>query len=510
MRVLLVYPAYPDTFWSFKYAIQFINKKASFPPLGILTVASLLPDSWDKKVVDMNVEKLTDEDIKWADYVFISAMSVQEKSVRETIKIVKSFGKKLVAGGPLFTSRYHEYEGVDHFVLNEGEITIPEFVKDLLENRAKHVYSTDDFADLTKTPKPMYNLIDINKYSAMSIQYSRGCPFECDFCDIVALFGRKPRTKTVKQVIEELQEIYNMGWRGGVFFVDDNFISNKKHLKEEVLPAIIDWQKSHKYPFSFITQVSINLTDDEELMRLMVNANFLNLFVGIESPNYESLEECSKNQNKNRDLVENVKRIQKYGFDVMAGFIVGFDNDPPDIFDRLIKFIEESNIVTAMVGVLNAPVKTKLYKRLLTEGRIINYMTGDNTDFSTNIIPKMELNTLILGYERVVKTIYMPKIFYNRIIRFLNNYVPKQPKLFHYKFESFIAFFKSLFILGMFDKGRFSYWKLFLWSIIRKPKLLSLSITFAVYGYHFRKIFEKHLEKSDKAFCVKLSNDIIS
>jgi len=500
MKVLLVYPQYPETFWSFKYALKFIGKKASFPPLGLFTVASLLPSNWEKRLVDLNVSDLKKEHILWADYVFISAISVQERSAKEVIKRIKAFGKPIVAGGPLFTSRYHEFDGIDYFVLNEGEITIPLFINDLRNGNLKNVYTTDEWADLTRSPAPSYDLIDFNDYAAMCIQYSRGCPFECDFCEITTLFGRKPRTKEVEQIINELEMIYSLGWRGGVFFVDDNFISNKKHLKEQILPAIIEWQKAKHYPFAFITQVSINLADDDKLIKLMVDANFLNLFIGIESPNYESLEECSKNQNKNRDLIDSVKKIQSYGFDVMAGFIVGFDNDPPNIFDRLIDFIEKSNIVTAMVGILNAPVKTKLFKKLSAQGRILKYMTGDNTDFSTNIIPKMDMECLVAGYERIVKTIYKPENLYNRIMRFLKDYKPSNPKLFHYKSEYFLAFIKSLFVLGLWNKGRFYYWKLLSWSILKKPRLLAIAVTFAIYGYHFRKIFEKHSERKKTSY----------
>lgn len=495
MKILLVYPEYPNTFWSFKYALKFISKKASFPPLGLLTVASILPKAWEKKLVDMNVERLKDSDILWADYVFISAMSIQEQSSREIIKRVKSLNKKIVAGGPLFTARHYEFEDIDHFVLNEGELTLPEFIKDLEEGSLKNIYTSNDFADITKSPVPMHSLIDMAKYAAMNIQYSRGCPFDCEFCDITVLFGRKPRTKTVNQIISELDSIYSLGWRGGVFFVDDNFIGNKRHLKDEILPAIIDWMEIHNYPFTFNTQVSINLADDEELLKLMAKAGFTNIFVGIESPNDDSLEECNKNQNKRRDLLKNVRKLQSFGFDVQAGFILGFDNDPFNIFDKLIKFIEESNIITAMVGILNAPVGTRLYERLKKENRIIKYMTGDNTDFSTNILPKMGIEKLVLGYQRVVNTIYSPKFFYDRVIRFLKTYNPPQPKFFHLKFESIKALLKSMFILGIFEKGRLNYWKLFFWSLIKKPKLLSLSITFAIYGYHFRKIFSEHSKK---------------
>lgn len=493
MKALLVYPEYPETFWSFKYALKFISKKASYPPLGLITVAAMLPDEWEKRLVDMNVRKLTDEDLLWADYVFISAMSVQERSVRNVINRCNQLGRKVVAGGPLFTARYEEFQGVDHFVLNEGEITLPMFLEDLSNNRAKRVYKTDEWADISKTPVPMHSLIEMDKYAAMNIQYSRGCPFDCEFCDITVLFGRKPRTKNPEQIIAELDSLYNLGWRGGVFFVDDNFIGNKKKLKEEILPAIIDWMEKKEYPFTFSTETSINLADDEELMRLMAKAGFSAVFIGIESPHEESLEECNKGHNRNRDLVESIKKIQHFGFEVMAGFIVGFDNDPPNIFDKLIDFVNQSNIITAMVGLLNAPLGTKLYQRLKQEGRIVKFMTGDNTDFSTNIIPKMDFNMLIEGYKKVVKTIYSPKFYYERVKRFLLEYNPPQKKFFHYRPEYTKAFLKSLLILGLYSKERFQYWKLFFWSLFKKPKYFPLYITYAIYGYHFRKIFEKQV-----------------
>lgn len=498
MKVLLVYPRYPNTFWSFKYALKFISKKASYPPLGLITVAAMLPTEWEKRLIDMNVTNLTNDDILWADYVFISAMSVQENSVREVIQRCNELERKVVAGGPLFTARFNEFDGVDHFVLKEGEITLSMFLKDLENGNLQKIYTTEDWADLTTTTVPMYELVDMKKYAAMNIQYSRGCPFDCEFCDITVLFGRKPRTKDVSQILAELEKIYNLGWKGGVFFVDDNFIGNKKKLKDEILPAIIKWMEEKEYPFVFSTEASINLADDQELMKLMIKAGFNAVFIGIESPHDESLEECNKNQNMNRDLIASIRKIQRFGFEVQAGFIVGFDNDPPNIFDKLISFINESNIITAMIGLLNAPVATKLYNRLKSEGRLIKFMTGDNTDFSTNFLPKMNIDTLISGYEKVVKTLYSPDMFYKRVKNFLRDYTPTQPKFFHLKFEYIKALIKTIFVLGIFEKGRTEYWKLFLWSLLRKPKLFPLTITFAIYGYHFRKIFEQHANRLSK------------
>ena len=355
MRILLVYPQYPDTFWSFKHALKFISKKAAFPPLGLLTVAAMLPKVWEKKLIDMNITNLSGRDIKWADYVFISAMAVQKESVRYVINKCKRFNVKIVAGGPLFTTGYQEFDGVDHFVLNEAEVTLPHFLKDLENQCAKHVYTSDRWPDIRTTPIPRWELADMARYSSLSVQYSRGCPFDCEFCDITVLNGRVPRTKDKDQLLRELDTLYVRGWRSSVFVVDDNFIGNKRKLKEEILPAIIEWMKKKKYPFALFTEASINLSDDEKLMRLMVEANFNAVFVGIETPNEESLAECGKFQNKNRDLVASVRKLQNHGLEVQGGFILGFDSDPHSIFEDQISFIQRSGIVTAMVGLLNAP-----------------------------------------------------------------------------------------------------------------------------------------------------------
>jgi len=410
MKILLVYPKNPDTFWSFKYALKFIFKKASNPPLGLLTVAAMLPEEWEKKFVDMNVNILSDKDIKWADFVFVSAMIVQKESITEIITRCKKTGVKIVAGGPLFTTGYEDFKGVDHFVLNEAEVTLPLFLEDLQNGCANHVYTSNQWADIKKTPLPLWKLVNMKQYVTMNIQYSRGCPFNCEFCDITLLYGRIPRTKDKDQVIKELDNLYSQGWRNAVFFVDDNFIGNKRKLKEDVLPAIIEWMKEKKHPFSFITQASIELSDDEELMQLMVQAGFDTVFIGIETPNEKSLAECSKVQNKNRDLIGCVKKVQGFGLQVQGGFIVGFDNDPLSIFETQIKFIQKSGIVTAMVGLLHALPSTKLYCRLDKEKRLLKGASGNNTDFSINFIPKMNYEVLIDGYRKILNTVYSPTL----------------------------------------------------------------------------------------------------
>jgi radical SAM superfamily enzyme YgiQ (UPF0313 family) len=489
MKILFVYPKYPDTFWSFKHALKFVSKKASFPPLGLLTVAAMLPQEWEKKLIDMNVSPLTEDDLKWADYVFISAMLVQQHSVREVLKRCKRQGARVVAGGPLFTTAYDAFEGIDHLILNEAESTLPAFLEDLRDGHPGRIYASQERPDIEETPCPQWSLINIKNYATLSIQYSRGCPFDCEFCDIVYLNGRRPRTKSRIQLLKELEELYTQGWRGGVFFVDDNFIGNKRKLKLEILPSLINWMEEKKFPFYFFTEASINLSDDEELMQLMVKAGFRRVFIGIETPNDDSLAECSKYHNKNRDLMACVKKVQDIGLEVQGGFIVGFDSDPPSIFERQINFIQKSGIVTAMVGLLNAPRGTRLYHRLIKENRLLGDSSGDNTDCSLNFIPKMNIKTLINGYNNILKTIYSPKHYYERVITFLRGYKPKQLKRnTSLKFAYFKAFLKSIWVLGIQGKERLYYWKLISWTLVRRPRFFGIAISFAIYGFHFRKI----------------------
>lgn len=488
MNILMVYPMYPDTFWSFKHALKFVSKKASFPPLGLLTVASLLPKDWKKKLIDMNASDLMDDAILWADIVFISAMSIQSESANEVIRTCKRLKTKVAAGGPLFTSSPELFPLVDYLILNEAEITLPLFLKDFSNGRPKHKYTSENWADITTTPLPDWELASINNYTSMNLQYSRGCPYDCDFCDITVLYGRKPRTKTKDQVIAELDALYYTGWRGPVFFVDDNFIGNKTKLKKEILPAITWWMEKRKNPFYLNTEASINLADDDELMNQMVKAGFEAVFIGIESPNEESLVECNKTQNRNRDLISSIKKIQHFGLEVQGGFIVGFDNDPPSIFEKLTGFIQESGIVTAMVGLLNAPKGTKLEKRLIAEGRMLKDFTGNNTDFSINFVPRMDSKILLEGYQKILEKIYSPKYYYERVMLFMKAYEPKNKKVFHFNPNYILALFRSIYKLGVLGEERIYYWKLFFWSLFRKPQLFSLAILFTIYGFHFRKI----------------------
>jgi radical SAM superfamily enzyme YgiQ (UPF0313 family) len=493
LKILLVYPRYPDTFWSFRHALKFLFKKATFPPLGLVTIASMLPKEWEKRLVDMNTNNLSDKDIKWADYVFISAMVAQDSSEREVVDRCKKYGTKIVGGGPVFSIGYEEFghADVDHLVSNEAEDLLPLLVEDLKNGCAKHSYASDEWPDIKKTPVPQWSLINMRKYQAMSVQYSRGCPFNCEFCDIVIMNGHVPRTKTSAQITAELDALYDAGWRSSVFFVDDNFIGNKRKLKSEILPAIIKWTEEKNHPFAFFTEASINLADDEELMNLMARAGFDTVFVGIESPNEESLQECNKLPNKGRDLLASIKKIQNHGMQVQGGFIIGFDSDPMSIFKSQIDFIQKSGIVTAMVGVLMAPPGTRLYKRMKEENRLLSGGSGDNTDGSTNFIPKMGLEALTRGYKHVVDTIYAPKPYYDRIITFLKEYRPSAKKRFKFSFRHLIALTRSTWALGVMEKGRLHYWRLVIWTLLKKPRTFPLSMTLAAQGFHFRKVAKK-------------------
>lgn len=500
MNILLVYPHYPDSFWSFRYALRFISKKAAVPPLGLITVSAMLPSTWQKKLVDMNVTSLKTSALRWADYVFISAMYIQKKSVDKIIEECVKCGVKIVAGGPLFTREYQNYPQIDHFVLNEAEITLPLFLADLASGHPKKVYKTGKFSDIAYTPVPDFHLLSMKKYAFMNIQVSRGCPFSCEFCEITSLFGQKVRTKPTQQILDELEKLYKLNWRGPVFVVDDNFIGNKKEIKYNLLPAMKKWMMCHKYPFTFNTEASVNLADDRELMMLMAKTGFNSVFVGIETPEEKSLHECNKVQNKNRDLLDSIKKIQNAGLQVSGGFIVGFDSDSPTVFQRQIDFIQESGIVSAMVGLLNAPKNTRLYERLEAENRLTSEATGNNTDLSMNFIPKMNQHELLDGYKRIIQNIYSTKPYYMRIRQLLLNYKPWVNKPIKINFNALKALFKSMFIIGMLKKGRSDYWKLIIWTLYRRPSLMIDAITFAIYGYHFRKVFGITGRNTEKRF----------
>jgi len=494
MNILLIYPQYPDTFWIFKHSLKFISKKAAFPPLGLLTVAAMLPAGWRKKLVDLNVEPLTDEQLAWADMVFLSAMIVQKESVRQIIKRCKACGKKIVAGGPVFTTQHEQFVDVDHFVLNEAEITLPLFLQDLAAGQPKPLYTSGQRPDISATPIPLWSLIDLKKYATMAIQYSRGCPFNCEFCDIIIMNGRTPRVKSPAQMQREFQALFDAGWRRSVFIVDDNFIGNTKKVKQ-LLPPLIEWQREHRFPFTLLTEVSANLAQDKELMQLMSAANFFKVFMGLETPNHDSLVECGKKQNTVGSMVEVVDTIHRHGMQVMGGFIVGFDHDPEDIFDMQVRFIQQIGVVTAMVGVLTALPQTRLWHRLKAEGRLLSDATGENTDGRLNFKPIMRHEKLIEGYQKLLTTLYSPKNYYQRINTFIKNYTPTaRTKL---NKDDLLAFMRAAWRLGIVSKARFRYWQLLVKTFFVKRRALPIAVELAIHGFHFEKILERVCQSSN-------------
>jgi radical SAM superfamily enzyme YgiQ (UPF0313 family) len=483
MNILLIYPKYPDTFWSFQHVLKFVRKRAAYPPLGLLTVAAMLPKRWNKQLVDLNVEELKDETLAWADLILISAMIVQSASVKEIL--IRCAGKRIVAGGPLFTTQYEDYPSIDHFVLNEAEVTLPLFLNDFRQGTLQHIYASEERPDIRKTPIPLWSLINLRKYVTMGVQYSRGCPFNCEFCTIIVMNGRVPRTKTPKQMLREFDSLYRAGWRGSVFIVDDNFIGNTVQVKQ-MLIHLIDWQRAHRHPFVFLTEASINLADDEELMHLMSAANFSKVFLGLETPNADSLTECGKIQNTGRSLTEAVKQIHRHGMQVMGGFIVGFDNDRESIFDAQVKFIQEAGVVTAMVGLLTAMPQTRLWYRLKAEGRLVATSSGENTDGQINYIPKMKREHLLQGYRGIMTKIYSHKHYYRRINTFIKTYRPTARNRFSY--NDFHAFFRSTWRIGVISRARFHYWWLLIRTTFTRTRSLPVAVELAIMGLHYEKM----------------------
>ncbi len=490
MKVLLINPEFPDTYWSFRHAVRFEGKRAVFPPLALLTVSALLPSSWERRLVDMNVESLESSDIEWADMVFATAMLVQKESLREVVKRCKARGKRVVLGGPYVTTTVEELPEADHIFLGEAETTLPQFVADLARGEARPTYQATERPPLSTTPRPDFHLANMKRYSAMSVQYSRGCPFSCEFCDIIEVYGRVPRTKSNQQILAELEALRELGWRSTVFVVDDNFIGNKKKVRE-VLPELARWQKANGYPFKLTTESSVNLADDERLMESMRDAGFRSVFLGIETPVAESLKEAQKPQNRG-NLLDAVKKIQSYGLEVMAGFIVGFDNDPADVFERQIDFIRKSAIPLAMVGLLNAP-HTQLWKRLEREGRLLGEASGNNTICNLNFKTRMDPALLIQGYQTLMRTLYGPREYSERVLDSMRRTARQISAPQHYKIIAHLpSLARILLRLGVLDRERNEFWRFLTQTLIKHRDRLAESLRLAAMGYHFRKLNDEY------------------
>lgn len=419
MRILLIYPLFPKSFWSFEKTIALVGRKALLPPLCLVTVAAILPQQWEFKLVDRNVTQITEADWAWADLVILSAMIVQKEDFLSQIQEAKRRGKPVAVGGPYPTSLPDDAKtaGADYLILDEGEITLPMFVEALKWGEKTAIFrSGGEKPDVTQTPIPRFDLLEFSAYAEMSIQFSRGCPFQCEFCDIIVLYGRKPRTKTPAQVLAELERLYELGWRGTIFMVDDNFIGNKRNVKL-MLKELKPWMVKHSYPFSFITEASVDLAQDQELMDMMVQCNFGSVFLGIETPDEESLTLTRKYQNTRDSLSESVHTITRSGLRVMAGFIIGFDGEKPGAGDRIIAFVEKTAISVAFFSMLQALPDTALWHRLNKEGRLRSELANINQTTLMNFIPTRPLEEIAAEFVEAFWKLYEPKHFLDRAYR---------------------------------------------------------------------------------------------
>ena len=443
--------------------------------------------------MDLNTTSLKESDLQWADLVMISAMIVQKDSAQDTIRRARALGKKVVAGGPLWAIESHHTDPVDHTIIGESEHLLPQFISDYQNGTAKAVYDSPNLPELSNTPVPDFQSIRLKNYSSMLLQFSRGCPFNCEFCDIIEIYGRKARTKSNDQFLCEIDALYASGWRGSVFIVDDNFIGNKTAIRK-LLPPLIEWQKKHDYPFNFFTEASVNLSRETDMIEGMVEAGFRKVFLGIETPVQESLKLTQKMQNTTMDLVESVRKMQRAGLEVLSGFIVGFDSDPPDVFNRVIEFIKHAAIPVSMVGILSALPGTQLTRRLLKEGRLLNEGNGNNTLLDLNFVPKMDPTKLVEGYKKIVTSIYQSKDYYQRVLDFLSHYKPRiRQKL---NAEDVVAFMNSIVKLGIQSQDRKEYWKFLYQAYRTNRQAFSEAVTLAIMGYHFQKVTELQINYS--------------
>ena len=497
---LLVYPEHPPTHWGADHALEMSGVKATHPPLGLLTVAAMFPASYELRVVDMNVSALHDADLEWADLVFTSTMITQHVSLRAVVERCNRAGVPVVAGGPHPTTFHEEIGGVDHFVLDEVEETFAEFLRDLESGTARRVYREARKPDVTRTPVPRFDLIDVKNYATMSVQFSRGCPFDCEFCDIIKLYGRVPRTKSPEQVVEELDSLYRLGWRGPVFLVDDNFIGNKRDALE-LLPAIAGWQKARGYPFTLITEASANLALMDAMMDAMIEAGFDSVFVGIETPNPKALLKTKKQQNTNETqenyLYHAVRKIQQRGMQVQGGFILGLDSDDEGVFDAQIDFIQETGIPVAPIYLLTAVKGTDMYERMKSEGRLLEAPLGTNA-MPLNFKTELEYGTLIDGYKRVIATLYDPTLenYFSRCLTLFRHLKPvrhlRKPRS---RTEIDAAF---MVVRRRLSARQLPAYSKFIARVSKDyPGMLPDAIYLAAMGYHFEKITRQQIAIHD-------------
>ena len=488
MRVLLVYPEFPISYWGFQHTMRLAGKKALMPPLGLITVAAMCPTDWEFRLVDMNVESLTAAHLKWAELAMIGGMAVQQESLHAVVQRCKQAGVRTVVGGPYATSSPEKMAGVDHLVLDEAEITLPGFLRDLRDGCAGPDYTANgEKPDVTLTPRPRLDLLKMELYQDMCLQYSRGCPFNCEFCDIITLYGRQPRTKSSSQLLAEMQALYDLNYRGRLFLVDDNFIGNKRNVKK-FLPDLIVWMKEHNYPFWLYTEASVNLADDDELLEMLSEAGFTMIFVGIETPSMESLKETQKTQNMTGDLLSKVHKVQAAGMEVMGGFIIGFDNDTEDIFRAQIEFITRARIDSAMIGILTALPRTQLWDRLQREGRLLGDSTGDQFGM-TNFVTRLPQDKLLTGYSDILATLYSPANHFARLYNSIDAIPLKRSPLlggvpWSVGLRLAYSLLRVVCLQSLSDHG--STYLGFLWRVVRKhPEKLLMAISSAARGYHF-------------------------
>lgn len=490
VKVLMVWPRFPSSFWSFGGMMELIPEETIHPPLGLITVAALCPKSWTLKLLDRSFDDLTDADILWADLVMLSGMRVQRDDIRATLLRARTLGKRTMVGGPYASSEPETLLAfADHVVAGEPDEEFAEIAVGLERGYARRLYVVHDKPDVSKTPAPRFDLLNLSKYASMAVQFSRGCPFQCEFCDIITIYGRKPRTKSPAQLLAELDALYALGWRDQVFIVDDNFIGNHKRALE-LAQSLEPWQNARQFPFLFYTEASIDLAQRPELIRAMVKANFFYVFVGIETPSKEGLAEAKKFQNLRRDPLECIHFIQSQGLWVTAGFIIGFDSDTEDIFERQREFIERAAIPWAMAGFLQAPPTTPLYTRMQNEGRLLKEGEKATSNFDPpNFRTLLPLPVLLRGLRQTLVGLYAPSAFYDRAYRSLQQWETHEQRATPYPLSLTLAILiRSMFRQGFLSSYRRAYWK-FLWQVLthwyRNPPKLTLGITLLLSGHHF-------------------------